>query len=202
MNVVNLNHHSQRKLASVPILLLLDLQKEYLAQGRAFAMNDLDESLKQCARLLSAAREKQLPIAHFKRVSRSPFFNPQCEFGGWIEEFRPLPSEMIFEHDQLSCYDNLSFSNLLKSLDSPKLIVAGIGGQFCGITTAMSAAKRGDDLTWVKDASASSPIGTRSEAESHDIACDIIEKLAVVATVDAVIAMFQDTQITDFWATK
>src|SRR5687767_3716332 len=101
MNVIRLPLHRARK---QPILCFLDLQLEYVSEGRTLAVETMDPWAANCRSLLAFARQMRMPIAHFRLLQRGPLFNPATGFAGWIEEFRPRPSEMLYERAMPSCY--------------------------------------------------------------------------------------------------
>lgn len=167
-----------------PLILLLDLQMEYAAAGRAFYLSDAEKCFTNCKRILDEARSKKLPIAHFRQLKQSTFFNQQTSFSQWIEDFRPRPNEMVFERELPSCYSNSVFESFLKQVNTPELIILGLSGAFSCLATAIDAANRGHLATYVYDASASHTLGERSEAESHQAVTEIIGLYANLSTTD------------------
>ena len=121
MNVIHLPRLRQR---NNPILCFVDLQREYVSPGRALAMHEIDPWMNNCGRLLEFAREQRLPIAHLRQLRRGAFLNPATDFASWIEDFRPRPSEMVFERPMPSCYSAAGFSEVIDNIDNPILVVA------------------------------------------------------------------------------
>src|SRR5207244_6459205 len=76
-----------------PLMCFLDLQVEYVAEGRALALEERAPWMENCRRLLAFARAERMSIAHFRQLWRGTLLNPATPFAGWIEEFRPRPSE-------------------------------------------------------------------------------------------------------------
>ncbi|HEY0568641.1 MAG TPA: cysteine hydrolase, partial [Xanthobacteraceae bacterium] len=70
-NVVNLRSYANKSV--VPTLVLLDLQQEYIASPRLFAIPDVEAALENCRAVLHHARQIGLPVAFLRMVGRSPF---------------------------------------------------------------------------------------------------------------------------------
>ncbi|MGI9384573.1 MAG: isochorismatase family protein [Methyloligellaceae bacterium] len=168
--------------------MFVDLQEEYVASGRYFALGDVERSLANCRRLLAAARETGLAIAHFRQIKSSPFFNREAIFSQWIGDFRPKSHEMVFERDKPSCYCNASFENFMAQISQPSVVIAGLTGEQSCLATIIEAAHRGHHVIFAHDASASRTLGERSEAETHDVVTDLIGLYASVMSTDDVIS--------------
>ena len=100
-NVINLRSYANKTV--VPTLVLLDLQQEYIASPRLFAIPDVEAALENCRAVLSHARQVGLPVAFLRMVGRSPFFNPALSYSRWISGFEPVSSDMVFERSKPSC---------------------------------------------------------------------------------------------------
>ena len=61
--------------ASVPVLVPVDMQQEYLAKPRLLALPEADAALANCRRLVDHARRIGLPVAFVRMVGESAFFN-------------------------------------------------------------------------------------------------------------------------------
>ena len=64
-NVVNLRSYANKSV--VPTLVLLDLQQEYIASPRMFAIPDVEAALDNCRRVLRHARQVGLPSEFLDR---------------------------------------------------------------------------------------------------------------------------------------
>ena len=172
----------------IPLVMFVDLQEEYVSAGRFFALSDIEGPLDNCRRLLAAARDIGLAIAHFRQIKASPFFNREATFSQWIADFRPKSHEMVFERDKPSCYCNASFDNFMEQIGQPSLVIAGLTGEQSCLATIIEAAHRGHQVIFAYDASASRTLDQRSEAESHAAVTDLIGLYASVMSTDDVIA--------------
>lgn len=176
MNVIQMSHF--RELPGAPVIVLADLQREYIAAGRAYAIASLEDCLGRCKAILDEARMMGLPIAHFRQLRASSFFNHASPFSKWIEDFQPRCNEMVFSRTMPSCYSNSGFCNFLERIEAPTIVLAGLTGEEACLSTAIDALHKNHKLIFVKDASASRAIGNLDEAETHELLSKIISHYA------------------------
>lgn len=169
----------------IPLVLFVDLQAEYIAAGRAYALDGIDACLENCAILLSECRRQRLPIVHFRTVRPDVYFNGASPFANWIPDFRPRTSEMVFERERPSCYSSAEFSQFVANIHSPQIILAGLTAEHACLSTAVDLFHRRHVGTFVADASASRPIGNMTAQQAHAAAATLISQFAdVVSTRD------------------
>ncbi len=173
-----------------PVLALMDLQVEYVAEGRAFYIEQKDACLRNCERLLSAARHRGLPVAHFRQLLPGPYFNEFSALSGWIEDFRPLPSEAVYQRDVPSAYRNEIFRTFMDAMDDPLVLLAGLTSERACLSTVIDAVHLGHRIAFVEDASASPGFGGRSAHESHAVARDLVAEFCEVITTDEAVERF------------
>ena len=111
----------------LPVLVLLDMQKQHLDGSPQFVVRDAASVVAGCKKLLAAARTIEIPIAHTKRLEGDPFFNPESPLTDWVAECRPTPHEMLYEHTAPSIYSVPSFSRFFEHIQSPLIVLAGSG---------------------------------------------------------------------------
>jgi nicotinamidase-related amidase len=165
-NVVDLRRLAHS--AAVPTLVLVDLQQEYSAVPRAFALTQIDDALANCRELLAHARSLGIPVAFTRLVGQSPFFNPATRFSHWISGFEPTKSDMIFDRGQPSCYSSEDFAEIIAS-SGGNLVIAGFAGESACLSTAIDAFHRGHRLVYIADASASHPLDDISAGDVHNV---------------------------------
>ncbi len=180
MNIIRLPLQRQRPL---PIVCFVDLQVEYVSKGRPFAVDSLEPWMGNCRKLLAFARENRLPIAHFRQLRREAFLNAATDYASWIEEFRPLPSEMIFERSMPSCYSAKAFAAVTQNMDDPVFVIAGLMSTGACLATALDAYHRQHTSLFVADASWSPSIGSASEEESNVFATALIRQYSDVTNI-------------------
>lgn len=127
-NVVNLRPFVDP--VTVPTVVMIDLQQEYVAAPRRMAVPDASAALAQCSLLLTHARAMGFPVAFMKWVARAPFFNAATRFSQWIEGFSPLATEMVFERELPSCYANSHFARVMDEGAGGNIVLAGFAGEF------------------------------------------------------------------------
>ena len=184
MTVVNLP--SRMWATGAPVLVLLDLQAEYQAEGRAFALEEAGPALANCKRLLDFCRERRLPVAHHRQILSGPFFNEKTEFSRWLTDFLPRPNEMVFERDQPSCYSSRPFADFVDAIDEPLLFLAGLTADRACLATVVETFHRGHRMFYVHDASAAHGVGSRSPGETLEFVTELVSGFCeTLSTKDA-----------------
>jgi nicotinamidase-related amidase len=156
-----------------PCLALVDLQQEYVADPRLMAMPEASAALNKCQTALYHARSMGFPVAFFRQVSRSSFFNPATTFSGWIDGFEPTRADMIFDRNKPSCYSNKSFAELMESCGG-NFVIAGFAGETACLSTVIDAYHRDHRFTYLSDASASHRLGELSALAAQEAVSKII----------------------------
>jgi nicotinamidase-related amidase len=180
-NVVNLRSYANKTV--VPTLVLLDLQQEYIASPRLFAIPDVESALQNCRAVLRHARQTGLPVAFLRMVGRSPFFNPALSYSRWIPGFEPVNSDMIFERDKPSCYASREFANAMTE-GGGHFVLAGFSGEAACLSTVMEAFHRGHRVTFLADASASHGLDQIAPQAVHETVVQLIGLFGEVTTAD------------------
>jgi nicotinamidase-related amidase len=178
-NVVNFRSFANKTV--VPTLVLLDLQQEYIASPRLFAIPDAEAALENCRRVLQHARQFGFPVAFLRMVGRSPFFNPALRYSKWISGFEPVSSDMIFERSKPSCYASSEFANAMTE-GGGHFVLAGFSGEAACLATVMEAFHRDHHVTFLADASASHGLDQISPQAVHETVVQLIGLFAEVTT--------------------
>ncbi len=176
------------------IIAFVDLQQEYTANGRAYALNDISKCLDNCRDLLCEARRSGMTIAHFRLLRSSSFFNPAAQFSQWIDEFRPRANEMVFERKALSLFSKETFGAFVKEIHAPELILVGLAGQQGCLATVLEVVHQDISMTFVKDASASHSLGNYSQAQCHGVVTEIIGQHAMVCSTKEILLHIKKLQ--------
>lgn len=169
----------------VPTLVLVDLQKEYIAAPRILALPHAPQALANCRIALTHARTKGFPVAFVRWLGRSALFNRATPFSGWIEGFEPTGADMVFERDRPSCYSSLSFGEVMSDSGS-SFVLAGFGGESACLATAIDAFHRGHRITYLDDASASHTLDEIAAPDVHRV-------------VSKVLGLYAEVVPTQFW---
>lgn len=152
--------------SNVPIVVLVDMQQEYLAKPRLFAISKIDRALDNCRRVLDHARDIGLPVAFMRLLNESAFFNRATPFVRWIEGFEPYRNEMVFERGSPSCYSCEPFAALMNQ-SRGGMVLAGFAGESACLSTLIDAFHRNHRVTYLCDASASHALEDVPADEIH-----------------------------------
>ena len=159
--------------STIPILVFVDLQQEYIASQRALAIPTASDVLVNCRAALTHARKIGWPVAFIRWTGRSPFFNQATKFSHWIEGFEPTGADMIFERGRPSCYASPQFSEVIAS-SGGNYVLAGFAGEAACLSTAIDAFHRGHRITYLTDASASHGLDDMTASEVHHVITKVI----------------------------
>lgn len=152
--------------SSVPTVVFVDMQQEYLATPRFLAIPGIDPALANCRAVLDHSRKMGLPIAFIRLLDDSAFFNRATPFVRWIEGFEPHRNEMIFERSSPSCYSSELFASLM-SKNQGGFVLAGFAGESACLSTLVDAYHRGHKVAYLADASASHALDDMAASEVH-----------------------------------
>lgn len=152
--------------SNVPIVVLVDMQQEYLAKPRLFAISKIDRALDNCRRVLDHARDIGLPVAFMRLLNESAFFNRATPFVRWIEGFEPYRNEMVFERGSPSRYSCEPFAALMNQ-SRGGMVLAGFAGESACLSTLIDAFHRNHRVTYLCDASASHALEDVPADEIH-----------------------------------
>ncbi|MCJ2052998.1 cysteine hydrolase family protein [Methylobacterium sp. J-070] len=173
-----------RRPRSVPVLVLVDMQQEYEVAGRPLALSDIAPALHNCRLALSHARESGIQVAYVRWIG-APLFQAGNRFSRWIEGFEPHGCDMIFDRDRPSCYASPAFADAMER-GCPPLVIAGFAGEAACLATAIDGFHRGQEVTFLSDASASHGLDGIAAGDIH-------------RTVSAVMRAFGDVIDTQSW---
>lgn len=173
-----------RRPRSVPVLVLVDMQQEYEIAGRPLALPSIGPALSNCRLALDHARESGIQVAYVRWIG-APLFQAGTRFARWIQGFEPQGCDMIFDRDRPSCYASPAFADVMER-GCPPLVIAGFAGEAACLATAIDGYHRGQDITFLSDASASHGLDGIAAADIH-------------RSVSAVLRSFGDVMNTQAW---
>jgi len=150
--------------SSVPIVVFVDMQQEYLAQPSLISA--IDGALDNCRRVLDHSRQIGLPVAFIRMVNESAFFNRATPFVRWIEGFEPYRNEMVFERGSPSCYSSEPFTALVNQ-SRGGIVLVGFAGESACLSTMIDAFHRNHKVAYLCDASASHALDDMSADDIH-----------------------------------
>jgi nicotinamidase-related amidase len=157
----------------IPTLVLVDLQREYIASPRVLAIPEAKGALANCRAALTHARAMGFPVAYVRWINRSPLFNAATPFSRWIEGFEPHGVDMIFERSKPSCYASADFAEVMNE-GGGSFVLAGFAGEAACLATAIDAFHRGHEVTYLADASASHALDDVAAGDVHRIVANVV----------------------------
>ncbi|HEY0168717.1 MAG TPA: cysteine hydrolase [Jatrophihabitans sp.] len=173
------------------ILLVIDIQQEYTAAGRAFHIAGIEPSLTNAKTLIDAARVAGVPVWHVQHQQEKGVFARGGEHTDPIAGFEPQGDEPVFIKDM---YNSFSSPELVKALEATKpedITVIGYGTPLCCLSTIVDGMHRGYSFTLVEDAVAAKATKQTSEEEMHRSAVNVISEYARVTRTEDVLQEFK-----------
>ena len=174
------------------ILIIIDIQKEYITLGRPFHLNGIDDSLTRASAALKFARDNGWDIVHVQHSNgeHAEKFNPTTEHYDFVEGFEPIQGEMHFIKNDFSCYASREFSLYMdkKSLEGSNVYVMGYNSVMCCLSTLEEARRKGHKMNFINDASLAKRLDGLDEIESHKVMLSIYRAkgLASITSVNEV----------------
>ncbi len=172
----------------MPVLVLVDVQKEYIAEGRPFCLDTIEESLSNCKKLLDHARQNSWKVIHMHHEQNDECFSRGGEFSEYIEGFEPLDNEYNIAKSDFSCFTAPEFTALVDKFRHENIILAGYGCTMCCLSTLVDAHHRGFEFYFVKDATCAKRTANFEEQDMKEHALDILAAFSTLVSTDQVLA--------------
>ena len=166
------------------VLVVVDIQGEYVAEGRPFHIRSIAPSLENAGRVLDHARRSNWKIIHIRHLQPGAIFSPEGAYSGFIPGFEPRSNEQEIIKGDFSCYSAPAFTEqmLEHRKNEDEIVVIGYGSTMCCLSTIVDGYHRGNRFTFVRDASNAKASSNHSEASLHEHATDILSIYANVVT--------------------
>lgn len=169
------------------ILVLIDVQKEYSTEGRAFYIENIRETLTRAKKILEFAREKNWKIIHVKHEQDGEIFNRNSEFSDYIEGFLPLGEEYKFIKNNYSCYTNREFKEIMERNIENDIYVMGYSSTMCILSTIIDGYHRKNKIIYIEDASDAKPEEGVTSRELHKYMKIVLAKYCKLMDTENVI---------------
>jgi ureidoacrylate peracid hydrolase len=171
-----------------PVLVVIDIQKEYTTPGRSFYLETAGPSLHNAARVLAHARSNRWEVVHIRHLQDGEIFNSKSELAGFVAGFEPAAGETEIAKGDFSCYSAPRFAELMKERLERPVYVIGYGSTMCCLSTIIDGYHRGQKFTFVRDASCARRTPNFDEQSTHAYATDILTTFSKVVETSHVLA--------------
>ncbi len=138
--------------SEVPLLLCIDLQNEFLVESGPHSVPEARSTVARCHEVQSTWRQQMWPIVHLKRIAKAAYFNPASDLSDWVDEVRPLPAEISFEHPLPSAYSSVRFSEYMAAIGKLRCVIVGFSLHDSIIATVIDGFHRGGQFEVLKEA--------------------------------------------------
>ncbi|MDD1654499.1 MAG: cysteine hydrolase [Methanomicrobiales archaeon] len=151
-----------------PALLLIDMQNDFVREGRPLRVAGAEAIVPGIRSLLDLFRDRRLPVVHVLRVHRpdgsdveimrqeifrrTPFAVEGTEGAEVISELAPVRGEFTIRKIRMSAFLGTDLDLLLRSIGVDTVVVAGIQTPNCIRTTVFDAMAHNYRTVLVSDA--------------------------------------------------
>lgn len=173
----------------MPVLVIVDAQKEYVTPGRPFCLETIGPSLENLGRLLNHARSKGWKIIHVRHEQNAECFTYGSPYGEFIDGLEPGPGEESVAKSNFSCFSSRDFQALMEKFRHEDIYVCGYGTTMCCLSTMIDAHHRGYDFTFVKDATCAKRTARFGEQDMKEHIIDIMAAFGRQITTDEMLQL-------------
>jgi nicotinamidase-related amidase len=139
-----------------PVLLLIDVQREYFDEGSSLRIPDGPTVLDQLGVLLDAARASGVPVVHVRHEEApgNGVFEPGSENIAIMDRVAPAGDEPVVLKHLPGAFDETELAGILANLGARTVVIGGFMTHMCCDTTAREAAARGYAVAFLADGTA------------------------------------------------
>jgi nicotinamidase-related amidase len=168
---------------SAPTLVLVDLHHDLFNLFEVSGASGPTRAIENCGAVLRHARALGIPVAFTRRITAPANLGAAPTYPHWINGFEPQRSDMVFDHNQPSCYASAEFDEMADHLGG-NFVVAGQVGELSCLSTAVDAFHRGQRPTFLTDALVSRGGGDVPAAMMERALAHIVSLYAECDTAD------------------
>ena len=135
-------------------LLVIDVQQGLALPSLGLRNNPQSES--NIAKLITAWRDRNLPIVHIQHCSTEPDspLRPELPGNAFKREVQPLAEEQVFRKAVNSAFIGTGLEQFLHDSDISQLVIVGLTTDHCVSASTRTASDLGFDVTLISDATA------------------------------------------------
>ena len=135
-------------------LLVIDVQQGLALPSLGLRNNPQSES--NIAKLITAWRDRNLPIVHIQHCSTEPDspLRPELPGNAFKQEVQPLADEQVFRKAVNSAFIGTGLEQFLHDSDISQLVIVGLTTDHCVSASTRTASDLGFDVTLISDATA------------------------------------------------
>jgi ureidoacrylate peracid hydrolase len=170
-------------------LVVVDIQREYIAPGRKFQIQGIGPSLKNAYAMLRFARTQDWPIVHVQHQQDGDIFNRHADTTDFIDGFVPEANEVLAVKGNYSSFSSPAFVQFAADHPDHEFIVIGYGTTMCCLSTIVDGYHRDYRFALVEDACAARSVGELSEASMHEHAVAILGPFARITQTEEEITL-------------
>ena len=151
-------------------LVLIDVQREYFAEGGPLRIPDGPVVLARLRQLVEAAREAHLPIIHIRHEEApgAPVFAADGPLVETMPDVAPQGLEPVVTKHSPGSFTNTELSDVLNQFGVRRLVIGGFMTHMCCDTTARQAVERGLEVIFLTDGTATRDLALRDRKVSAD----------------------------------
>lgn len=161
-----------------PWLVCLDLQREFVAEGRPLHAPGVAQRVPACCALLAHARQAGWPVIHVHRRRESGLFGERSEFSRPVEGLEPLASEALFFRSEMSAFAAPGLRRMAPPTPGTRVFLAALALDNACMATVLHGADLGLKITVAEDVLGTAPLGPYAAEVVAGVAKRLIEPFA------------------------
>ncbi|WP_019961998.1 cysteine hydrolase family protein [Woodsholea maritima] len=161
---------------NIPILLCVDLQKEFITPHRPWADPRGEAIAETCRQVIAAARAHDWFVVHTQLHRGGPLIDgeglPQA-----IKGCEPRPGEVVLKRAGISAYAHPDLEGVLEGGGPDGAVMIGFSGPMSLTTTLYDAVDRGHKVSLLREACGSTEVGEWDADHTRELCLATAQKL-------------------------
>lgn len=169
-----------------PWLLCLDLQREFVVEGRPLYSPNVERRVAVCRALLDFARQARWKVVHVQRRRDSGLFGERSAFARPVSGLEPLASEALYFRSELSAFASPGLRRLAPPMAGTRVVLAALSLDNACMATVLQGSDMGLKITVAEDAIGASTLGPYEPSVVAGVAKRLIAPFARFETARAI----------------